>query len=126
MGSHRLQAVDDLEQQREHAPGRRAGDLLEAGAVEELGDQKGAAGGGEAEVDDSGEARVLEGLEEAGGRQEALALLVGLAAVAVDQLDGDRRPRLDVGGAEDAPRVARGHLLVQPVPLGDPAQLAHR
>jgi hypothetical protein len=126
LGPHCLQAVDDLDQQREHAAGRGAGDLLEAGAVEELGDQEGAAGGREAEVEDPGKGRMVKGLKDAGGGQEAFALLLGLAAVAVDQLDGDRGPGLDVGGSEDAPRVAGGHLLVQPVPLGDPAQLAHR
>ena len=67
---------------------------------------------------------MIEGPQGAGGLQELLPPLRG-SPLAVDQLDRDRRARLEVGAAEEAPGLARGDLLLQQVAFGDPAQLAH-
>ncbi len=120
----RLEAVDEQQQQGHDAQGGGAGELREGGAVEILGDQEGV-GFGEAVVEHPRQARMPQGLEGAAGGEEALALLLGLAAVAADQLDGDRLAGREIDPLEDVAGGGRRDEAVQPVTLGDPAQLSH-
>ena len=65
-------------------------------------------------------------LEGAAGGEETLPLLLGLAAVAADQLDGDRLAVRQIDPLEDVAGGGRRDETVQPVTLGDPAQLSHQ
>jgi len=94
--------------------------------VANFGDEKRAPRVSDAEIERPGEARMIEGPQGASGLQELLPPLRGSAVVVADQLDRDRRARLEVGAMEDAHRLARGDLLLQKVAFGDPAQLAHK